>query len=102
MAKKKTSSHYYLTKDKKLEIHENNLIFRAKVPLRFSLNPLNFLKNLAFTLIKSKKRFRSYTCIDQKDNQEKKIYLTHNEILQVWHHPIKGKTAIIGSKYKKK
>jgi hypothetical protein len=102
MSKKKTTSHYFLTKDKKLEIHENNVIFRAKVPLRFRLNPLEFFKNIAFIIVKSKKRLRPYTFIDQKDNQEKKIYLTHNEILQVWNHPIKEKAPIITSKGKKK
>lgn len=102
MSKKKTTSHYYLTKDKKLEIHENNMIFRSKVPLRFRLNPIEFLKNLAFIVVKSKKRLRPYTFIDQKDNLEKRIFLTHNEILQVWNHPVKEKPAIINPKTKKK
>ena len=102
MPKKTTTSHYYLTKDKKLEIHENNVIFRAKVPLRFRLNPLEFLKNVAFMIVKSKKRLRPYTFIDQKDNVQKKMYLTHNEILQVWNHPVKEKPAIINTKAKKK
>lgn len=102
MPKKKTSSFYYLTKDKKLEIHENDLIFRAKVPLRFSLNPWQAFKNLAFILIKSKKRLRPYTFLDQKDHMQKKIYLTHNEILQVWNHPITPKAPLNNIKIKKK
>lgn len=102
MAKKHTSSHYYLTKDKKLEIHENNQVFRSKVPLRFRLNPLEFIKNVAFMIVKSKKRLRPYTFLDQKDNQTKRIYLTHSEILQVWNHPVKEKAPIISNKTKRK
>jgi hypothetical protein len=83
-----TTSHYFLTKEKKLEIQEQNQIYRAKIPLRFYLNPWALLKNLVLTIIKSKKRLRAYSVYDQKDKKTKIIYLTHNEIQQVWNHPV--------------
>jgi hypothetical protein len=91
MSKQSPTSQYFLTKEKKLEIHENNMIFRSKVPLRFYLNPVQFVQNIFFMILKSKKRLRKYTLIDLKDQQTKTIYLTHSEIQQVWRHFIEEK-----------
>ena len=96
MSRQSPTSIYFLTKEKKLEIHEDNQIFSSRIPLRFELNPLEYIKNLFLILIKSKKRLRSYTVKDQKDQKRKKIYLMHSEIQQVWNHPLKApKTPII-------
>jgi hypothetical protein len=91
MRKRAPSSQYFLTKDKKLEIHEDDQIFRAKIPVRFFLNPLDFLKNIFFIISKSKKRLRPYSVKDLKDQKIKTLHLAHFEIQQVWNHPIKDK-----------
>jgi len=95
---KRFSSQYVLTKDKKLEITEGNQIFRSAIPLRYHLNPIEWLKNFLFTLVKSKKRMRKYSAYDMKDKKRKKLYLMHHEIQQVWNHPIKEKATTKASK----
>lgn len=94
MKKRITSSQYFLTKDKKLEIHENNQIFRAKIPVRFHLNPWDMIKNAFYILSKSKKRLRAYMVKDLKDQKRKQIYLAHFEIQQVWSRPLKDKAPL--------
>lgn len=103
MRKRAPSSQYFLTKDKKLEIHEDNQIYRAKVPVRFFLNPLDFIKNAFYIVSKSKKRLRSYSVKDLKDQKRKTLFLAHFEIQQVWNHPIKEKVqAIVKTQSKQK
>jgi hypothetical protein len=91
---KRFSSQYVLTKDKKLEITEGEKTFRSAIPLRYHLNPLQWLKNILLTLVKSKKRMRPYSALDMKDKKRKKLYLMHHEIQQVWNHPIKEKQTV--------
>lgn len=100
MSRQSPSSKYFLTKDKKLEIQEHQNVFRARIPVRFHLNPLEMLMNLFYALVKSKKRLRSYSVRDQKDQKMKKIYLTHTEIQQVWNHPL-NESSPRGSMIKK-
>lgn len=91
MPKHATSSQYFLSKDKKLEIHEGNSLYRSKVPIRFHLNPFSWIKNLGLRLVKSKRRLKAYRVLDLKDAQTKTLYLTHIEIEQVWKRPVKEK-----------
>lgn len=98
------SSQYVLTKDKKLEITEGDKTFRSAIPLRYRLNPFQWIKNLFLTLVKSKKRMRSYLALDMKDKTRKKLYLMHHEIQQVWNHPLKekGQTKVAKTTKRKK
>lgn len=85
-----SSSQYFLTKDKKLEIHHEGDVYSGKIPLRFSLSLSGHLKNFVLTLTRHPLRLHKYILQDLKDEQLKYIYLTHKEIQNVWNHPIKA------------
>jgi hypothetical protein len=84
------SSKYFLTKDKKLEIHQEGVVYSAKIPLRFTLSLMQHLKNMLYTLTRHPLRLHKYILQDLKDENLKYVFLTHREIQNVWDHPVKA------------
>lgn len=84
-----SDSIYFLTKDKKLEIHHKGDVYSAKIPLRFTLSLMQHLKNFYLKVTRHPERLHAYALVDQKDDQVKLVYLTHKEIQNVWNRPIK-------------